>query len=93
MAKKFFIKFKHEDDQVTCQMNGMPVIGIGSSPVEALQSFTRAIPDVYEVWAENLSLKHAGDTQALKVYKNLTYMVSNFSNDENSAIFYAPENP
>lgn len=89
-TREFKLFITEDEDSYSCEIESLPIIGNGTSPVEALQSLVRSIPDVYEYWAENLTVEHVKDVNSLPVYKNLTYMVTNFTDSENSAVFYGP---
>jgi hypothetical protein len=90
--KVYPLEFIEQDDYFLCELPPLPIVGKGSSPAEALSSLVKSIPEVYEDWADGLSLYHVEDTKqnALPVYKELTYMVTNFSNDEQEATYYTP---
>jgi len=90
-VKRFGLEFQENNDgSYSCYISPLPVIGRGNSPAEALQTFANAIPDVYESWAENLCIEHAENGLSLKAYKELTYMVSSYTNDKHSALYYTP---
>jgi hypothetical protein len=89
-AKTFQLEIEEHGDYYLCYIPPLPIVGKGASPVDALMSYVEAIPTVYDHWAENLDFQHAQDTKALNSYKELTYMLTNFADEPESATYYTP---
>lgn len=69
-----------------------PVLGMGHSPLEALESYVKAIPECAELWSKKLTLSHAEESEsALHNLNFLKWITQGYKNAEVSAIYTYPE--
>jgi hypothetical protein len=89
-SRVFKIVFDEYEDFHICHIDPLPVVGKGSSPLDALLSLVYAVPEVYDSWADNIDYPHVQDSKQLNCYKELTYMMDRFEDEPLTATYYQP---
>lgn len=88
--RKFTIQLENCGSFHICTIGEVPVIGRGSSPVEAIVSACHGIQECLYEWDQHLTIEHAEDFGSLKTYGDLKYFLSNFCGDLWKPIIVAP---
>lgn len=82
------INFRKTRRGFRANIPGIPIIGFGSSKVEALHSVLIALPEAVSVWDAEVDYKTLENQESLRYYHQMKDLLEGFSDSEESFASY-----